>query len=194
MPWTRSMLNSMTAQPHESLSVAEFPAWELRQQSKHEFVNGHVYSFAGGTTEHNAIAMILAAKILPAAVPCRTYGSDMLIEMATSARYADVVVTCDERDRVRGNTTIHYPKLIVEILSEGTARDDLGPKMREYQAIETLEEYILIDSRKRWAQAVRRHNATWILEPPVAGGLFELRSVAIIIKLDEIYATTGVPA
>ncbi|HTV73160.1 MAG TPA: Uma2 family endonuclease [Candidatus Acidoferrales bacterium] len=183
----------MTAQPHEPLTGAEFPTWELGQQSKHEFVDGHVYSFAGGTTEHNAIAMIVAAKILPAALPCRTYGSDMLIEMATSVRYADVVVTCDERDRVRGRATIQYPKLIIEILLESTARDDLGSKMREYQTIGTLEEYVLIDSRKRWAQAVRRHPTSWTLEQPVGGGLLELRSVAVAIDLDDLYAAGGVP-
>ena len=178
----------MPAQPHEALTKAEFPAWELRQLCKHQFVNGHVYGFAGGTIEHNDIAAALIEKIRPAARHCRTYGSDMLIEMERSMRYADVVVTCDDRDRVRGGTTIRYPKLVVEVLSESTFKDDLGAKMGEYQSIESLEEYVLIDSRKRWAQLVRRQNASWTLEPPVTGGKLEFRSVRVAIDLDELYA------
>jgi len=182
----------VTAQPHESLTQAKFPAWEQRQEAKHEFVNGHVYSFAGGTIEHNAIASLLIEQIGPAARPCRTYGSDMLVEMTTSTRYPDVVVTCDERDRVQGSTTIHHPKLVIEVLSDSTLKDDLGPKMREYQAIETLQEYVTIDSRVRWAQIARREGTTWTLERPVSAGSLQLHSVGLSVDLDALYENAGV--
>ncbi len=184
----------MTAQPHEPLTQVEFPAWESRQLSKHEFVDGHVYGFAGGTIEHNALAVLLIEKIAAAARPCRTYGSDMLIEMTSSTRYADLVVTCDERDRAPGSRVIHYPKLVIEVLSESTAKDDLGPKFREYQAIETLEEYVTIDSRKRWAQIARREAGRWVLDLPVTAGSVELRSVGTAIDLDDVYNDAGVSA
>jgi hypothetical protein len=74
-----------------------------------EFVEGHVYSFAGGTIEHADISAWLIEHLRPAVQPGRTYGSDVLIEMATSSRYADVAVTCDERDRVPGSSTIRHP-------------------------------------------------------------------------------------
>lgn len=181
----------MTAQPHEPLTQAEFPAWEQRQETKHEFVDGHVYGFAGGTFAHADLAAGLLERLRPHVRPCRAIGSDMLIEMATSSRYADVMVTCDERDFEPSGTVIHYPKLIVEVLSEATAKDDLGPKMREYQAIPTLEEYVTIDSRKRWAQVLRRENDRWELLLPVAAGLLELRSVGITVDLEELYTTAG---
>lgn len=88
----------MTAFPHEALTQAEFPAWEQRQSSKHEFVNGHVYGFAGGTFAHADLAGGLLERIRPHVRPWRAIGSDLLVEMAASSRYADVVVTCDERD------------------------------------------------------------------------------------------------
>jgi Uma2 family endonuclease len=113
--------------------------------------------------------------------------------MAHSSRYADLIVTCDERDHLDAQA-IHFPKLIVEVLSESTAKDDLGPKMREYQTIQTLEEYVTIDSRKRWAQIARREQNRWIIEFPVTGGSLELRSVGVMIDLDEIYETSGVSA
>src|SRR5581483_10325035 len=129
----------MTPQPHEPLTQAEFLEWELQQDEKHEFVDGYVQrlfgdpstvGFAGGTGRHNRIAVELAALILEAARPCRTFTSDMRIETATSTRYADVFVTCDERDRDDAYVMRH-PKLIVEVLSESTAREDLGRKLRD---------------------------------------------------------------
>src|SRR5579862_1878624 len=154
----------VTAQPHEPMTQAEFLAWELQQEDKHEFVDGYVYplfgdrtlqGFAGGTGAHNQIATELIATIVPAARPCRTYSPDMRVETVRSTRYADVFVTCDERDR-NDAMVMRHPKLIVEVLSESTAREDVGPKVREYQTIDTLEEYLMIDSRKRWAQVLRR--------------------------------------
>lgn len=183
----------MTAQPHEPLTQAEFPAWESRQLNKHEFVDGHVYGFAGGTIERNTIAVVLIEKIAPAARPCRTYGSDMLIEMTSSTRYADLVVTCDGRDSTPGSRVIHYPKLVIEVLSESTAKDDLGPKLREYQGIATLEEYVTIDSRKRWAQVARREASRWILELPVTTGSLEVQSIGAAVDLDDLYDDAGVP-
>jgi Uma2 family endonuclease len=183
----------MTAPSRYPLTQAAFHTWEQRQEAKHEFVGGHVYNFAGGTIEHNALTSLLIEQIGPAARPCRTYGSDMLVEMATSSRYPDIVVTCDERDRVAGSTTIRYPKLIVEVLSDSTAKDDLGPKMREYQAIDTLEEYVTIDSRTRWAQVARRDGNQWTLEQPIVGsGTLELRSVGLYIDLEQLYENAGV--
>jgi len=183
----------MTAQPHEALTQAEFPAWEQRQDTKHEFVNCHVYGFAGGTFAHADLAARLLARLHPHVLPCRAVGSAMLIEMATSSRYADIVVTCDDRDFDPNATVIHFPKLIVEVLSEATAKDDLGPKMREYQAITALEEYDTLDSRKRWAQIFRHENERWELLSPVTEGSLDLRSVNLTINLDKLYSGTGIP-
>ncbi len=192
----------MTAQPHEPLTQAEFLAWELEQEDKHEYVDGYIYGlfgdrtakgFAGGTGWHARIAMELGVRIAPAIRPFRTYGSDMLIETWKSSRYADLFVTCDERDRDEARAMRH-PKLVIEVLSESTAKDDLGPKMREYQTIETLEEYLVLDSRKRWAQVARRHEASWVLAPAVNEGALILRSVGVTIDLDELYSACGLAA
>jgi Uma2 family endonuclease len=134
----------MNAEPHESLTQAEFPAWEQRRDTKHEFVNGHVYRVANGTFAHADLAAKLLASLRSRLSTGRVLGSNILIEMATSSRYADVVVTHDERDFDPDGMVIRFPKLIVEVLSEETATIDLCTKMREYQAIPTLEEYVIM--------------------------------------------------
>jgi len=188
----------MSAVPHGSMTQAEFAVWEQSQELRHEFVDGHVYlhgihGLAGGTQAHAAIAMELALAIAPAARPCRTLGSDILIEMDTSTRYADVVVTCDERDADPHANAIRFPKVVVEVLSQSTAKDDLGPKMLEYQAIPTLEEYLVVDSRKRWARlSARDRDGAWKTGDPVTSGIIALRSVGATIDLDALYGTAGI--
>jgi Uma2 family endonuclease len=188
----------VTAQPHEPITQAEFPAWELRQETKHEFVDRHVYGFAGGTIEHNTLAAEVLAAVLAflRGTSCRTFGPDMLIEMASSTRYADIAVTCDERDRIKGATVIRFPKLIIEVLSESTAGTDLGTKLREYQRIETLEEYVMIDSHKRWVQAIRRRGHEWILAvlTPADDATMttSFESIGLWLQLNELYEIAGV--
>lgn len=169
------------------MTLQEFLDWEFEQDTKHEFVDGEVVAFAGATDRHNWIAAQVLALILPKARPCRTLGSDALIQMERSARYADVLVRCDERDASRARTT-RSPKLIVEVLSESTAAVDRSEKVDEYTAIETLEEYALIDSRKKWAQVFRRGPEGWTSSPPVVTGTLRLASIDLGIDLEALYA------
>ena len=190
----------MTAQPKEPLTQAEFLAWELLQDAKHEYVDGYVEplfgdrsvrGFAGGSGHHARLALELGILIAPRARPCRTYGSDMLVETRRSSRYADLFVTGDERDRDDA-FAMHHPKLVIEVLSESTATVDLGPKMREYRSIAELEEYVTIDSRKRWIQMSRRTAAGWELGAPATFGEIELRSIGMAIDVDALYASSGI--
>jgi Uma2 family endonuclease len=183
------------------MTQTEYLEWEQQQEEKHEFVDGYVFplfgdrtarGFAGGMERHARIAAELIMLIGPAVRPCRIYGSDRRLEMARSTRYPDLSVTCDPRDYADG-LVMRHPKLLVEVLSETTAREDLGPKMREYQAIDTLEEYLMIDSRKRWAQVSRRSNGVWNLLEPTAAGPMELACVPLTIDLDALYTLVGVP-
>ena len=184
----------MTAQPHD-LTLAEFIAWEARQETKHEFADGRVYAFAGGTKRHAAIAVevlgLLYAHLRGS--PCRVYGSDVLIATTRSGCYADIVVTCDERDtRDLAETTLHHPKLIVEVLSDSTAAVDRGDKLDEYRMIDSLEEYVLIDSRRRWVETYRRFESAWIASLPMTDGELRFTSVDVTVSFEDLYGTVGV--
>jgi Uma2 family endonuclease len=77
----------------------------------------------------------------------RTYISDrkVCVESANRFFYPDIVVTCDPRDR---ETPLfkRFPCLIVEVLSPSTEAFDRGDKFVDYQALETLQEYVLIST------------------------------------------------
>jgi hypothetical protein len=56
----------------DSISLADFVAWEETQAKKHELRNGSVVSFSGGSFDHNDISLNICNALLApeAAVPC----------------------------------------------------------------------------------------------------------------------------
>lgn len=179
----------MTALPHERLNLDEFVAWELEQEARHEWLAGDIYDFAGGTIEHSAIAgnLFIAVAGHIRGTACRVFNPDMLIVTLRSVRYADLVITCDARDGERGTTRLRFPTCIVEVLSRSTAAVDRGEKFDEYRTIPTLQEYILVDSRRRWVEVFRRDGADMRALPEVTTGAISLASIDLEISLDAIY-------
>ena len=185
----------MTTQPTD-FTLADFLAWEALQDSKHEFSEGRISAFPGVTQMHSTIVVELTVRLHAhlRGTRGRVFVCDVMTTTQRSARYPDVVVTCDERDTADPySRTLAYPKLIVEVLSESTAAVDRGPKLDEYRSIATLEEYVLIDSRRRWAEAYRRVDGAWIPFLPVSTGPLEFSSVGLTIDLDEFYDSVVVP-
>jgi Uma2 family endonuclease len=184
------------AAPPQTLSLADFIEWEALQESKHEYSAGCISLFPGGTLRHAALAGEIHAILLAhlRGTRCQPFIIDVLTTTEYSARYPDVVVTCDERDTSDlSRRTLNHPKLIVEILSESTEAVDCGAKLDEYRSIATLEEYVLLDSRRRWAAAYRRAENGWLTALPMATGLLELTSVGASLDLDELYEGVGLP-
>ncbi len=172
----------------------EFLPWQLSQHVPHELVEGRISPFPGGTVEHDALWAAIAGELRShlRGGSCRAYAQRMTATSLNTIRYPDVVVSCDERDRIPQTLVLRYPRLIIEVLSESTALEDLGPKLREYQMIESLEEYVTIDSRKRWAQIARRRQTEWMLAFPVTSGALPLESVGMPLDLGALYIEAGV--
>jgi Uma2 family endonuclease len=76
--------------------------------------------------------------------------------------YPDVFVTCDERD-LRTEMTFRHPKLIIEVLSDRTQAYDRGLKFAAYRALDSLQEYVLVDPDMRRIE-VYRHNERGLFE------------------------------
>lgn len=108
----------------------DFLAWVWRQERKFEQINGRLVMMAGGSRNHSAIA-VNAATALSVGLrgkTCRVYNSDFLVVAADQNRYfPDVSVACDER-----RDFTDRPVMIVEVLSPGTQREDMGEKLANY--------------------------------------------------------------
>ena len=185
----------MIATPQPApMSVEEYLAWEPQQEIRYEYVQGEVLAMTGGTVPHNDIAINLLTLLLPQirAQGCRINMADVKLQIDVSGLYyyPDLIVSCDPRDR-NAHKFIQFPKLIVEVLSPGTADKDRGNKFRDYQTISTLQEYVLIDSEKISAECYRRgEGRMWLYYPYATGDAIALESLDISLQIEQLY--TGI--
>ncbi|OIP76771.1 MAG: hypothetical protein AUK48_05275 [Oscillatoriales cyanobacterium CG2_30_44_21] len=145
----------------------EYLTMEEQSETKHEYINGYVYAMAGANDPHVTIALNMALIIRNhlRGSNCRVYMSDMKIRIDLLNRfyYPDVMVTCDSRDTQTQNHK-RFPKLIIEVLSKSTEGFDRGDKFADYQQIETLEEYVLVNTKRQRLDSFRRNEeGLWVL-------------------------------
>lgn len=156
----------MAAEP-DRLSFAQFLAWEERQEGRFEFADGEVVAMSGGTGDHTRIADNFRNRLnrhFGAASPCYAYGSDRKVRVprptGDGARYPDATITCVENDHGKAFIIVS-PVVILEVVSDSSVSIDTIKKPREYTALPTLMQYLLVDSRERWALSYIRRDAAW---------------------------------
>jgi Uma2 family endonuclease len=183
----------MIATSHPApMSVEAYLAWEPQQETRYEYVHGEVFAMTGGTIPHNDIAINLLTILLSQVRTqgCRLNMADVKLQIDESGLYyyPDLIVSCDPRDR-NARKFIQFPKLIVEVLSPGTADKDRGDKFRDYQSIPTLQDYLLIDSEKISAECYRRSEGRmWLYYPYTSGDTIALESLGISLAIEQLYA------
>jgi Uma2 family endonuclease len=131
------------------MTPQEYLAWEEQQPIKYEYINGRVFAMTGGTLPHNSIALNLASMLKNhlRGKGCKAFMADAKVGVSQNGpfHYPDVMVTCDHQDQT-ARQVIYHPCLIVKVLSPGTEHIDQGKKFRHYRRIDTLKEYVLIET------------------------------------------------
>jgi Uma2 family endonuclease len=159
---------------------------------KHEYIAGKIYAMAGATDTHVTIAGNIFALLLThlRSSGCRVYISDMKVRIETEDRfyYPDVQVTCEPKDR-ENSTYKQFPRLIIEVLSDSTEAFDRGDKFADYQSLPSLQEYVLINTKKARIECFRRTNdGLWLLQfYELEDQRFELTSVEFKGKVAQVY-------
>ncbi|MEL6490861.1 MAG: Uma2 family endonuclease [Cyanobacteria bacterium J06621_3] len=177
-------------QPHY-MSADEYLAWESRQDIRHEYCDGEVFAMTGGTKGHNRLAINLLNKLLDRvdADGCEINTSDVkvMVREGRSYRYPDLIVSCDERDKIEAEF-YQFPKLIVEVLSDVTESADRGDKFHSYIQIPTLEEYILISTKRSQVEYFRRgEGRVWLYSSYKAGEIVEIASMGVEFPIEQLY-------
>ncbi|QDZ39248.1 Uma2 family endonuclease [Euhalothece natronophila Z-M001] len=159
----------MIASPdYTHLTSDQYLQLEASSPIKHEYRNGKAYAMAGTTDSHNLIAGNLYTMIRNhlRGSNFRVYFADVKarLESCNCFYYPDLMVTFEDRD-AETTTYKSYPKLIVEILSDSTEAFDRGDKFIDYQTLPTLEEYVLISSKKQRVECYRRtEKELWLFQ------------------------------
>ena len=181
-----------TTSQHPYFSPDEYLQIEEQSPIKHEYGDGRLYAMVGVSQSHNTISINLASALRShiRGSGCRVFISDMKVRVEQRNRffYPDVVVSCDERDR-ETPSYLRFPSLIVEVLSDSTEAFDRGDKFADYQAIESLQEYVLISSKRQQVQCFRRNSAgLWVLQSySQEQGAFQFNSVNFSSSLEMLY-------
>lgn len=183
----------MIASPQNSyLTPEEYLEMEAASDIKHEYIAGEIYAMAGATDAHVTIAGNIFALLLAhlRGSGCRVYISDMKVRIEAKNRfyYPDVMVTCEPQDR-ENSTYKQFPRLIVEVLSDSTEAFDRGDKFADYQSLPSLQEYVLINTKKARIECFRRtDDRLWLLQfYELKDSQFELASVEFQGKINQIY-------
>lgn len=173
------------------MTIEEYLGWEAHQAIRHEYVNGDIFAMTGGTIPHNDIALNLYRVLYPhlQSPGCRINVADVKVQVTPTSPYyyPDVVVSCDPRDR-NARKFIQHPQLIVEVLSPGTESRDRGEKFIHYQAMPSLQEYVLINSEKISVEIYRRgEGRMWLYSPYQAGDTVVLESLGFEAEIEVFY-------
>lgn len=182
--------------PYHSYTYREYLALEAGANVKHEFFNGEIYAMAGGTPEHAALTLAIGASLLEQlrSGGCRVFSSDLRVRVLATGltAYPDVSVICGPLQRdPESDATVTNPKLLVEVLSEGTAAYDRGEKLEQYKLIDSLQAVLLFSQGSRRVELHERSSQGWRTEVFAGDQLVRLPSIGAELSLARVYDDSG---
>jgi len=188
----------MSALPKILLTAEEYLAQERVAKYKSEFFQGGVFAVAGASRAHNVLVGRLLGEIYvhlkSNRKSCTVYPSDMRLHIPENSLYTypDLTVVCGREYFLNDESdTLLNPVLIAEVLSKSTEAYDRGDKFRLYRSIESLREYLLVDTKKISVE-VHRKNADgfWLLagESQSLAGYVRLETIGMQLNMNDVYA------
>lgn len=190
----------MSTAPQRRLTEAEYLAIEREAETKSEFYDGEMFAMAGARRNHNLIATNIGGELRDQLRegPCEVYVGDMRVKVAKTGLYTypDVVVACGEpRFLDDEDDTLLNPTLIVEVLSESTARYVRNLKSRLYRKLPSLRQYLIVEQEEALVEVYSRSpNGDWSLKD--ASKLTQsvaLKSIKCKLSLADIYEKVKFP-
>jgi Uma2 family endonuclease len=170
---------AMSVALQNPITLAEFLAWEERQELRYEFDGFEPVAMTDGTIAHDQITFDLRTALVArhAGKPCRPLGPNVKIIADGRARYPDAIVVC--RPVSPTATVADDPVVVFEVLSEGSSQTDLIDKNREYRATPSIQRYVVLQQTHK-AEIVSGDDAR-----------LDLPEIGIAVPLHEVYANSG---
>lgn len=180
----------------------EYLELEEKAKEKHEYHNGEIITMTGGTTNHNILALKMAAKLLSFLEDedYQIYIGDvrLWIEKYRRYTYPDVMIIKGQTIyEGKGKTTVINPLLIVEILSKSTENyapqsgtfGEQNDKFDSYRTLPTLQEYLLVDQYQYYVkQFTKTLENKWLLtDYRGQDAMIKLESINLEISLESLY-------
>ncbi|WP_298610129.1 Uma2 family endonuclease [uncultured Thiothrix sp.] len=182
-------MNTALTASNRLISEADYLAGELLANERHEYMNGRIYAMAGASKRHNRIAGNIYRAVMATGSACTAYISDMKVhsDKYHSYYYPDVVVGCDPNET--DEYVLEKPCLIVEVTSDSTLRKDYLEKSLAYQAIPSVQVYLIVAQDKVQVDMLTRaSDGAWELQQfNDLGAELSLLCPTMILNTKEIY-------
>jgi Uma2 family endonuclease len=176
------------------LSAEEYLDMERKAVEKTELYEGLLIKMTGASIRHNEIISNLVGIINPylRGKSCSIYANDMRVHIpeSNSFLYPDLTIVCGKAELFDDYLdNVLNPSVIIEVLSPSTENYDRGNKLFVYQKIQSLKEYILIDSAKAVIQVITKEdNLLWKFETITdSSSAFSIKTISLDIKLEDVY-------
>ncbi|KAB8333362.1 Uma2 family endonuclease [Scytonema tolypothrichoides VB-61278] len=157
-----------TYQEKRYYSPEEYLQLEEKTEYKSEYIDGLIIPMAGGTTNHNRIALNVSTELNFAfkQQDYQVFMGDVRLWIPDKRiyTYPDVMVIIGEPEYYNNRTdTVTNPIVVIEVLSDSTEGYDREGKFQTYKTIPSFAEYALIDqtriyiehysktAKKRWS-------------------------------------------
>ena len=186
----------MASAPRRLITVDEFLTLEFDPEVKAELSNGVIHivrMMGGGSSAHARVqGNIFAALFVKLkGSGCRPFGPDMAVRSHEfSMRLPDVSVFCGKTDG-REDTTLVFddPKMLVEVLSPSTSREDVDVKLPEYMAIPSNDVILYVDPIAETAQLYQRDaRRAWSGDEVKRGETIALETLGVTLTWNEVFS------
>ncbi len=183
------------------MPVEQYLALDEATDGKYEYLDGFVFmlrppssayaesalvDMAGGSVAHAALCARIATLVNVAVgdSPCMAYSSDARMKLAEKQYlYPDVMISCGQE----AGSMLTNPIVVIEVLSPTTEKRDRGAKFKAYQALPSVQEYMLIGSEYKSIEVHRREGNFWRQYHYQEGDLVELASIGVSFPFDDVY-------
>jgi Uma2 family endonuclease len=188
-----------TARQFEPISVRDYLRAEEDAGQKHEYLFGVVYAMVGAKNVHNRIATNITGALHAQlrGKPCQVFNSDTKVRVQQAKGicfyYPDALVAC--RLNPASDTFQDQPVVVVEVISESTRRTDENEKRDAYLSIDSLCQYILVESETIAAVVYRRGDSGFERETIIGGeSVIDLPEIGCHLSLAEAFEKVVFPA
>ncbi len=185
---------SEPALQYNYISPETYLEQERAATEKHEYYKGEIFAMSGASLKHNKIFINLVADIKTKlkGKKCQPFGNDLRIHIPknTLYTYPDISIICGDPELTDDHfDTAINPAVIIELLSKSTRNYDKGEKFTLYRDIESLQQYILVDTEKIYVEKHIRHadNSWQLTDYRQLANSFTIDTVQLTLSLLDVY-------
>ena len=129
-----------------------------------------------------------------------TYNEYVELELHSSTKheFLDGEIYAMEQHEPSPKATALNPMVLLEVTRDSSEEYDTGDKLRFYETIPSLKEYIVVSHRERRLTVHQRQTEpttqvdVWVARVAIPGGQVEVPSVGISLDCDVVYRNSNI--